>query len=86
MATVIQVQKRDGRLEDWDRGKVLNGVVKSGLSSEEAGGVGALIEGWAVRNAQNDVVKSEDVRNKVLEILRAVYPGAASNFEAYKRS
>lgn len=82
----IKVKKKDGRLEDFDRNKVSGGVIKSGASPEEAKNIAAQIETWAQSAAVDGVIKSSDIRPKVLELLRSVNPKAAATFEAYKKS
>lgn len=81
----IKVQKRNGRLEDFDRKKVSDGVVKSGASSEEAETITTQVETWVQGVAVDGVVKSSDLRAKVLELLRSVNPEAAASFEVYKK-
>lgn len=81
----IKVEKKDGRLEDFDRNKVSNGIVKSGATSEQAEGIAAQIETWAQGAAVNGVIKSSDIRPKVLELLRSVNPEAAASFAVYKK-
>jgi len=78
--------KKDGSLEDFDRNKVSSGAVKSGASSAEAESIAAQVETWAQSAAVDGVVKSSDIRAKVLELLRAVNPEAADNFAAYKKA
>lgn len=80
----IKVEKKDGRLEDFDRNKVSNGIVKSGASAAEAESIADQIETWAQSAAMAGVVKSSAIRTKVLELLRSVNPEAAAAFEAYK--
>lgn len=81
----IKVEKKDGRLEDFDRNKVSSGVVKSGVSPEEAENIATQIETWSQGAAVDGVVKATDIRAKVLELLRSVDPEAAASFEAYKK-
>lgn len=83
---MFKVQKKDGQLEDFDRNKVLSGLVKSGVSSEEAEKIAAQIEGWLPTIAAEGVVKTMDIRSKVLELLRAVNPVVASSFENYQKA
>ena len=80
----IKVEKKDGRLEDFDRNKVSSGIVKSGASAAEAESIANQIETWAQSAAVDGVVKSGAIRTKVLELLRSVNPEAAAAFEAYK--
>lgn len=82
---MFKVQKKDGRLEDFDRNKVLNGLVKSGATSEEAEGITGQIETWLPTVAVDDVIKTREIRDKVLELLREVNPQAADAFESYQK-
>lgn len=81
----LQVQKKDGRLEAFDRSKILNGLIKSGASTTEAESITSQVESWAQGAAQNGVVKSLDIRTKVLELLRSANPAVAASFEAYRK-
>ena len=81
----IKVEKKDGRLEDFDRNKISGGVVKSGLSSEEAENVATQVETWAQSAAMDGVVQASDIRIKVLELLQSVDPEAAVSFKTYKK-
>jgi transcriptional regulator NrdR family protein len=77
--------KKDGSLEDFDRNKIVSGVVKAGGTAEEAEKVASAIEAWLPATAANNVVKSQDVRTKALEVLGTVNPTAVANFEAYQK-
>lgn len=81
----VKVQKKDGRLEDFDRNKVMNGVVKSGATPEQTEEVVRQVEAWLPTAAVNGVVSSMAIRSKVLEVLRGLNPQAAVTFEAYKK-
>jgi len=81
----LQVRKKDGRLEPFDRDKVKNGMLKSGASDAEAETVTGQVETWAQGVAQDGIVDTLEIRAKVLEILRGVNPGAAAAFEAYQK-
>ena len=81
----IKVEKKDGRLEDFDRNKISGGIVKSGASPEEAESVATQVETWARSAAVDGVVQSSDIRTKVLGLLQSVNPEVAVAFEAYKK-
>ena len=81
----IKVQKKDGQTEDFDRNKILNGVIKSGGTPEEAENVTKQIEAWIVTAAINGVIPSMQIRTKLLEVLRLVNPTAAAAFETYQK-
>ena len=82
---MFKVQKKDGTLEDFDRSKVVNGVIKAGGTPEDAEKVAAEIEVWLPTAAVDNVVQSSALRVKGLEILQTVNPIAAATFEAYKK-
>lgn len=82
----IKVQKKDGRLEDFDRNKISGGIVKSGATPEQAENIAAQVESWAQTAAANGVISSVAVREKVLELLRSVNPEVAVSFEAYHKA
>lgn len=81
----IKVQKKDGRLEDFDRNKVSGGAVKSGATYDEAENVTKQVEIWVQTAAVNGVVPAVQIRSKVLEFLRPLNTTAADAFESYKK-
>ena len=81
----IKVQKKDGTLQDFDRSKVISGVVKAGVSIDQAGSVASQVETWVQGATVDGVVKSNDIRAKVLEILQSTSPAAAAKFGAYRK-
>lgn len=83
---MIKVQKKDGRLEDFDRNKVSQGIIKSGGMPDQAENIAAQVETWAQTTAVNGVIGTGEIRNKVLELLRAVNPEVAAGFEAYRKA
>lgn len=82
---MFKVQKKDGTQEDFDRNKLVSGVVKAGGTAEDAEKVATAIEAWLPSVAVNGVVNSTDIRVKGLEVLRTVNPAAAASFESYKK-
>ena len=81
----LKVQKKDGRLEDFNRNKVYGGVMKSGALPETAEGVTVQVEQWAKMSAVDGVVKTTDLRAKVLEFLRLKDADSATRYEQYKK-
>jgi transcriptional regulator NrdR family protein len=82
---MYKVEKKDGKTEEFDKNKVLTGVTKAGGSAEEAQKVLEEVEAWLPEVAEDGVVKSSDVRTKVLAVLRTVNSEAAKTFESYKK-
>jgi len=81
----MKVQKKDGRMEDFDRTKIINGIMKSGGTPEEAENITKQIEVWMPTVAVNGVIKTTDIRMKLLEMLKVANPVVGAAFEAYKK-
>ncbi|MFH1840941.1 MAG: ATP cone domain-containing protein [Candidatus Shapirobacteria bacterium] len=82
---MYQVQKNDGRLEEFDRNKLVHGALAAGATAEEAEKIAVEIEAWVATVAVENVVKSADLRVKGLEVLRQVNPAAADSFASYRK-
>lgn len=81
----MKVQKKDGKLEDFKRTKIINGIVKSGGTPEQAESIAGQIETWAAGAAVEGVIKTLDIKSKLLELLGGVNPTAKANFESYQK-
>ncbi len=81
----MQVKKKDGRLENFDRGKISRGIVAAGASQEIAEAIATEVENWAAGAATDETIAAVEMRNKVLELLRAQDPTAATSFEQYQK-
>ena len=81
----MQVKKKDGSLEDFDRGKISRGVVTAGASPETAEAVVTEVESWAGSTTTEGGIATTEIRNKVLELLRLQDPAAATRFEEYRK-
>jgi len=66
----VQVKKRDGSLEEFDREKIFRGVVAAGLAEEDATPLALAVEAWVGGAAGGNVVSTLEVRDKVLGLLR----------------
>jgi len=83
---MYQVQKKDGSLVDFDQNKIVTGVLKAGGTQENVQKIAADVETWLPTIAINNVVKTSDLRNKIIEELRTVNPSTAANFESYQKA
>ncbi|MBN2016364.1 hypothetical protein JW766_06075 [Candidatus Dojkabacteria bacterium] len=81
--TDLKVEKKDGRLESFDRNKVVSSATKAGASNEQSESIASQIETWAYETAVDSVIKTSSIREKVLELLRPMNPQAATAFETY---
>lgn len=79
----MKVQKNDGNLEEFDRAKIVNGILKAGGTQAEADGIAGQVEVWASNIAVDGVVKSIDIKTKLLALLGEVNPTAKASFENY---
>ncbi len=82
---MYKVQKKDGSLEDFDRTKIVNGLVKAGATTEESEKVAAEIDAWLPTAVVDNTVNSLDIRVKGLDILKTVNPEIAAKFEDYQK-
>ena len=82
----MQVQKKDGRLEEFDRSKLKQSILAAGAKESEAESTTAQVEAWAPSMAINDAVHSQVVRAKVIELLKTANPTATKTYEEYQKS
>jgi transcriptional regulator NrdR family protein len=83
--TDLNVEKKDGRIEDFQSAKVRGGMIYAGASAQEAETISNEVEKWALENAKDGIIKTSKIRVKVLELLKKVNPDAADAFKAYKK-
>jgi len=81
----LQVEKKNGQLQPFDKSKIAAGLIRSGTSVEEAENVASQVEAWAQTSAVNGVIKSLDLRAKILEVLKTVNEAVAIAFENYQK-
>ena len=81
----LSVLKKDGTTEDWNLDKVGRSITNAGGTVEEAEAITKLIDIWAHRFAENEVVKSVDVKAKAVEIMKAVNSAFTTAYEEYQK-
>lgn len=81
----VQVKKRDGRLEDFDRTKIVNGLLKAGADSKEAENIAGQIESWSFSAAKDGIIGSSEIKAKAIELVQPMNPKAAAAFQAYQK-
>ncbi len=82
---MYKVQKKDGRLQDFDRDKLFNSILRSGGSREEAEKVTTTVESWLPGAVVSGVITSSAIREKVIETLRMLNPTVCGDYEAFKK-
>lgn len=82
---MLQIQKKDGSSQDYDRRKLLTSLIRAQATPEQAMRVATDIETWLV--SQNiQVVKSDDIKARIMEDLNKINPDAAHAYEVYKKA
>ena len=82
----MQIQKKDGQLEEFDRNKLKQSILASGADENEAESVTAQVETWAPSMAINNAVHSQVIRAKVIELLKTANSTATKTYEEYRKT
>ncbi len=79
----LKVIKKDGSLEDFQSAKVSNSVKLAGATPEQAESITAQVGQWALANARDGKISTQDIRGKVIELLKQVNNDAAMNYTSF---
>jgi len=82
---MLKVEKKDGRIVDFDKSTISSVLTRVGLSGEEAGAVADKVEAWAQTAAEDGVIKTSAIRGKVLELISPEMVEEYKTFESQKR-
>lgn len=82
----MQVEKRDGRLEEFDRAKIVRAVTAAGLSAGDAEALASEVETWATEVAEEGVISSLKIRNRVADLLQERATEAADRYQEYRKA
>jgi len=82
---LFKVKKKDGSLQDFDRNKVFESIMRAGATREEAEKIATEVETWLPSVAVSGVIDSQAVRAKIIEILTPLNPTVAGDYQAYKK-
>jgi 2-phosphoglycerate kinase len=80
---MVQVRKRDGRLEDYNRQKLYQSVIAAGLSETEADSVADQITNWVQQS--DEVVSTQQIRDRVIQFLEINNPEVSEKYKSYKK-
>ena len=81
----FQVIKKDGTLEDFEKGKIERVTTAAGLSQEQAKKLASEIEKWAETSGKNQITTLQ-IRNQVLLELKGLNEFAANAFVWYEKT
>lgn len=81
---MAKVEKKDGRIVDFDKSKIASALQRVGLGAPEAEKVADQVETWVETAAVDGVVKTSDIRAKVLQLIPPEAAGEYKSFETDK--
>ena len=81
----MQVQKRNGTTQPFDKSKIVLGLTQAGVLVDEANIIADKIEQWLPSQAKDDTIMSIDVRDKVLRLLQEQGSASAGEFEGFEK-
>lgn len=79
---MVKVEKKDGRIVEFDGSKIASALSRVGLEQVEAEKVASQVEAWAGTAAVDGVVKTSAVREKVLELIP---PEAVEEYKSFEK-
>ena len=81
----IKVIKKDGNLENFEKGKIERVTIAAGLSQEEAQGLALKIERWAKSTGRGKIT-SLQIRDEVVPQLKKLNKFAYNAFVWYQKT
>lgn len=82
---VLQVEKKDGNLEEWSQDKLIASLGRVGIPNGQAEEISARIHDWAVASSIDGKITSIMLRDKVIEELMTEFPAQAENYKSYRK-
>jgi len=81
----VKVQKKDGRIEDFDREKLRKSVFSAGATDSQSQLVTKEIEKWLYGVASGEIINTRTIRNRVIDFLEEKNPKIAKAYQAYQK-
>lgn len=81
---MIQVRKKDGSLEDFNREKVYNSLLAAGLTPVDADEVADQIQVWVGESDQ--IISTAEIRERSIDLMKTKDVAAAERYKTYKKS
>lgn len=81
----LKVKKRDGTIEPFSNDKLIASMTKAGVPVDASQNFTVQISNWAKSVSAEGEISSEEIRDKVIEVLSSEYPVEADNYRAYKK-
>ena len=82
---MVKIEKKGGEAEEYERKKILLSLIRAGTPPDQAERIVADVESWL--NSQEEVVvKSSDIRQRIINILKKINPQAAQGYKIHRKS
>lgn len=81
----LRVRKQDGTLDVWNDDKLIVSMIRAGLSNDDSRDVLNELLNWAIDSSENNIIESNKLRDKVIEILQRDHPLVANTYQTYKK-
>jgi transcriptional regulator NrdR family protein len=82
---MVKVIKRDGLEENFEKEKIIKVLIAAGLNAPDAASVAEKVSDWA-NTLDAKAIKSTDVADKVIEMLKDTNPYIADLFTWYEQT
>lgn len=81
----MKIQKKDGRIEEFDKEKLRKSVLAAGATQDQAQLVTSEVENWLYSVGSEEIIGTQAIRNKVIDSLAEKNPKAVENYRGYKK-
>ena len=81
----LNIVKKDGSVEGWNKDKLIASIGKSGVDVKGAQEIYDKALDWAVAAQKEAKVSSNELRDKIIEFMKEDYPAEADNYQTYKK-
>lgn len=82
---MVKVQKNDGNVENFEKKKLLLSLIRAGAPPDQAERILLNIESW-LNSQEQKIIKSSEIRIRVVNILKRINPQAARGYKIFRKS
>ncbi len=77
----LRIKKRNGDIEQWNYSRLVDSLQDSGIPAEAADSLVLLVEAWARTVCDNGIITSNEVREKIIDLLQQNFPEAVTVYK-----
>jgi transcriptional regulator NrdR family protein len=82
----MKIKKKDGKMEEFSREKLMNSLKKAGMESEDNMAKTAdSVTGFVKEAGKQGAVESSKIREKVVGQMKSLNSAAADKFSSFKK-